>query len=208
MGKMGYSWKTAFLFMLLFTVLCLAGCRDTAVLYDSGGEETGNVPAGETADSGEAAEEAAGETASRKTAESVICVYVCGEVHAPGVYELPESARVVDAVEAAGGMTEKASDTWLNLAELLSDGQKIEVPSAERAEELLEEEKEAESGLVNLNTASAEELMTLTGVGEAKARAILDYREEHGGFQKPEDLMEIPGIKEGVFQKIKDQITV
>ena len=75
-------------------------------------------------------------------------------------------------------------------------------------EELLEEEKEAESGLVNLNTASAEELMTLTGVGEAKARAILDYREEHGGFQKPEDLMEIPGIKEGVFQKIKDQITV
>ena len=199
MGKMGYSWKTAFIFMLLFTVLCLAGCRDTAVLYDSGGEE---------ADSGEAAEEAAGETASRQTAESVICVYVCGEVHAPGVYELPESARVVDAVEAAGGMTEEASDTWLNLAELLSDGQKIEVPSAERAEELLEEEKEAESGLVNLNTASAEELMTLTGVGEAKARAILDYREEHGGFQKPEDLMEIPGIKEGVFQKIKDQITV
>ena len=208
MGKMGYSWKTAFLFMLLFTVLCLAGCRDTAVLYDSSGEETGNVPAGETADSGEAAEEAAGETASRKTAESVICVYVCGEVHAPGVYELPESARVVDAVEAAGGMTEEASDTWLNLAELLSAGQKVEVPSAARAEEALEEEEEAESGLVNLNTASAEELMTLTGVGEAKARAILDYREEHGGFQKPEDLMEIPGIKEGVFQKIKDQITV
>ena len=138
---------------------------------------------------------------------AVICVYVCGEVHAPGVYELPESARVVDAVEAAGGMTEEASDTWLNLAELLSDGQKIEVPSGSRRKSL-EEEKEAETGLVNLNTASAEELMTLTGVGEAKARAILDYREEHGGFQKPEDLMEIPGIKEGVFQKIKDQITV
>ena len=194
--------------MLLFTVLCLAGCRDTAVLYDSSGEETGNVPAGETADSGEAAEEAAGETASRKTAESVICVYVCGEVEAAGVYELPEGSRIVDAVEAAGGMTEEASDTWLNLAEPVSDGQKIEVPSREQAEELKEEEAEAQAGLVNLNTASAEELMTLSGVGEAKARAILDYREEHGGFKEPEELMEIPGIKEGVFQKIKDQITV
>ena len=126
----------------------------------------------------------------------------------PGVYELPEGSRIVDAVEAAGGMTEAASGTWLNLAEPVSDGQKIEVPSETEASELEKEQQEAQSGLVNLNTASAEELMTLTGIGESKAEAILSYREEHGGFEKPEELMEIPGIKEGVFEKIRDQVTV
>ena len=151
--------------------------------------------------------EASGEKASERSGDRVF-VYVCGEVKSPGVYELPEGSRIVDAVEAAGGMTEAASGTWLNLAEPVSDGQKIEVPSETEAAELEKEQQEAQSGLVNLNTASAEELMTLTGIGESKAEAILSYREEHGGFEKPEELMEIPGIKEGVFEKIRDQVTV
>ncbi len=205
---MRYSWKKAFLLSMCLVYVCLSGCQDTAVLYDSReGQETEGTAGGAEGTDGiteETSTEGAGETGR----ENSVFVYVCGEVEAAGVYELPEGSRIVDAVEAAGGMTEEASDTWLNLAEPVSDGQKIEVPSREQAEELKEEEAEAQAGLVNLNTASAEELMTLSGVGEAKARAILDYREEHGGFKEPEELMEIPGIKEGVFQKIKDQITV
>lgn len=205
---MRYSWKRAFLLGMCLVYGCLSGCRGTAVLYDSTeGQEAEAADVGNGGTDG-LLEEAPAEKTGEEKQENRVFVYVCGEVEAAGVYELPEGSRIVDAVEAAGGMTEEASGTWLNLAEPVSDGQKIEVPSREQAEELKKEEEEAQSGLVNLNTASAEELMTLSGVGEAKAQAILDYREEHGGFQKPEDLMEIPGIKEGVFQKIKDQITV
>ena len=115
---------------------------------------------------------------------------------------------MTDAIEAAGGMTEEAADTYLNLAETLSDGQKIEVPSLEEAEVLTEAGKTGAAGLVNLNRATEEELMTLSGIGASKAKEIIRYRETKGGFGKPEDLMKIPGIKEGVFHKIRDQITV
>ncbi len=216
MGKMRYRWEKLFALGMLLTLL-LSGCKNTALLYDSmaeSEEQTQEEDAlsetpfpGDASESGSISEGASLE-GSGESSSSPVFVYVCGEVEKPGVYELQEGDRVVDAVEAAGGMTGEASDTWLNLAELISDGQKIEVPSREQAEELAKVREEEESGLVNLNTASEEELMTLTGIGEAKAREILNYREEHGGFQKPEELMEIPGIKEGVFLKIKDQITV
>ena len=213
---MRYRWEKLFALGMLLTLL-LSGCKNTALLYDSmaeSEEQTQEEDAlsetplpGDASESGSISEGASLE-GSGESSSSPVFVYVCGEVEKPGVYELQEGDRVVDAVEAAGGMTGEASDTWLNLAELISDGQKIEVPSREQAEELAKVREEEESGLVNLNTASEEELMTLTGIGEAKAREILNYREEHGGFQKPEELMEIPGIKEGVFLKIKDQITV
>ena len=203
---------------LVFLCACflcsfLTGCQEAAVLYDSDGSVEGLLPeessaSGESGGGREAVSEEGGEATAAEPATQTLCVYVCGEVKSPGVYELPEGSRIVDAVEAAGGMTEAASGTWLNLAEPVSDGQKIEVPSETEAAELEKEQQEAQSGLVNLNTASAEELMTLTGIGESKAEAILSYREEHGGFEKPEELMEIPGIKEGVFEKIRDQVTV
>ena len=124
-------------------------------------------------------------------------------------YGAPATAGAIcDAVEAAGGMTGDAAETYLNLAETLSDGQKIEVPSVEMAEALEEAAAQDTSGLVNLNRATEAELMTLSGIGESKAKEIIRYRESRGGFQKPEDLMNIPGIKEGVFHKIRDQITV
>lgn len=203
---------------LVFLCACflcgfLTGCQEAAVLYDSDGSVEELLPeessASEESGGGrEAVSEEGGEAAAAEPAAQTLCVYVCGEVKSPGVYELLEGSRIVDAVEAAGGMTEAASGTWLNLAEPVSDGQKIEVPSETEASELEKVQQEAQSGLVNLNTASAEELMTLTGIGESKAEAILSYREEHGGFEKPEELMEIPGIKEGVFEKIRDQVTV
>ena len=182
-------------------ILACTGCKSRAVLYDS--EETAEVQE-ETQEKGS---DAGPDTGQEETLEK-ICVYVCGEVKNPGVYELEAGARVAEAVEAAGGMTEEAAESRLNLAEHMTDGQKIEVPSKEQEEQLKEEAFGQGSGLVNLNTASAEQLTTLRGIGETKAEDILNYREAHGGFRSIEELMQIPGIKERVFEKIKDQITV
>ncbi len=183
----------------IFLLTC--GCGKPAALYDSGQVQEGD--SGTETREGESREEI-------PDAQEVmeICVYVCGEVAAPGIYQMAADARIGDALEAAGGMTENAADTWLNLAEHMKDGQKIEVPDRERAEVLAKEAQQEESSLVNLNTATAEQLMSLTGVGQSKAEDILNYREQHGSFQTIEELMQIPGIKERVFEKIKDRITV
>ncbi len=137
-------------------------------------------------------------------------VYVCGEVAAPGVYELPAGSRIFEAIERAGGFTEAAAAESLNLAAVVSDGMKLRVLS--EAELLtLPESAQAEDGrpdLVNLNTAAKAELMTLPGIGESRAEDIIRYREQSGGFQKIEDIMKVSGIKEAGFQKIKDRITV
>ncbi|MCF2682957.1 helix-hairpin-helix domain-containing protein [Faecalicatena contorta] len=143
--------------------------------------------------------------------QETICVHVCGEVCNPGVYELEAGSRLYEAIEAAGGMTEKAAKDYLNQAEKAEDGQQIYVPSGEEvscSDEQSVSGNDREDGKVNLNTASKEQLMTLSGIGEAKASAIISYREAHGGFQNIEELMQVEGIKEGVFQKVKDQIKV
>lgn len=141
--------------------------------------------------------------------EESIYVHVCGEVNAPGVYELPAGSRVYAAIEAAGGITEKAAEASLNQAEKLSDGQQVCVPSGEEAEGQAlygQDVNEADDGKVNLNTAAKEELMTLDGIGEVKAEAIIRYREENGGFSSAEELKEVEGIKDGVFNKVKDHV--
>lgn len=146
-------------------------------------------------------------------------VYVCGAVNAPGVYELPAGSRIYEALNAAGGACAEADPVYLNRAEEIQDGQQIYVPTVEEAKALGQppaaqasagsgEEAGGTGGKVNLNTASKEELMTLTGIGETKAQSILAYRMEHGRFTSVEELMQIPGIKEGVFRKIRDSITV
>lgn len=160
--------------------------------------------------------------------EEAVCevvVHVCGEVSSPGVYTLPGGSRVYQAIEAAGGFTSDAFEDYLNQANELSDGMKVYVPSKE---EISDEEfqqslitSEAQQSvmssltdstsmttLVNINTATREDLMTLKGIGESKADKIISYRETQGGFGCIEDIMNIPGIKEGMFNKIKDLITV
>ncbi|SFR86242.1 competence protein ComEA [Anaeromicropila populeti] len=141
--------------------------------------------------------------------------HICGEVLRPGVYSFAEGTRLEKVIEDAGGFTKDAACDYLNLAQVVKDGEKIYVPSRQETEQMeagnlsqgtvLDVEQD---GLVNLNTADAELLMTLPGIGEAKAESILSYRAEHNGFQKIEELMEIEGIKEGVFNKIKDLITI
>ena len=110
-------------------------------------------------------------------------------------------------------MTEEASTDSVNLARAVSDGEQIYIPTSEETEAQgimpgTDSGASAAQKKVNINTASAEELMTLTGIGEAKAESIIRYREENGRFQRIEDLMEISGIKEGVFEKIKDDIII
>jgi competence protein ComEA len=137
-----------------------------------------------------------------------IYVHVCGEVKCPGVYELEAGSRVYEAIEAAGGVTSKAAEDALNQAEILEDGQKIQVLSKEAVHREQQNTDLNADGKMNINSASKEELMTLPGVGESKADAIIRYRSENGNFKSIEEIMEIEGIKEGVFKKIEDQITV
>jgi competence protein ComEA len=133
-----------------------------------------------------------------------IFVFVCGAVVKAGVYELPAESRVFEAVQMAGGFSENAATAQINQAEMLEDGIRLYIPTMD---EMMKEQSE-EDGKVNINTAAKEELMTLPGVGEAKAALIVEYREEQGRFQKIEDIMNISGIKEGLFGKIKDYIKV
>jgi len=150
--------------------------------------------------------------------KSGIYVYICGEVINPGVYELSGDSRIYEAVDAAGGFTENAARECVNLASKVSDGMQITIYNREEAASLQADSASvggnagksgtSGSGLVNLNTATKEELMTLKGIGESKAEDIIRYREKSGGFKKIEDIMKISGIKENGFQKIKDSITV
>ena len=151
-----------------------------------------------------------------ETKESTDCyVYICGAVVHPGVYKLTAGSRIYEVVSAAGGLLDNACEDSINQAEVVTDGQMIKVLTQDEAQEQEIPKGEADAGSsqesdgkVNLNTAGVSELMTLPGIGETKAGQILSYREEKGGFTSIEEIMNITGIKEGVYSKIKDYITV
>lgn len=143
-----------------------------------------------------------------QTQENVIYVYVCGYVNDPGVYQFAEGSRRFEAIEAAGGIKESGCAELLELAGVLTDGERIYVPSEEEAEAVRYAENSGKSGLINLNQAGKEQLMTLPGIGESRAEAILQYRENNGAFGSIEDIMKVSGIKEAAFAKIKDYICV
>ena len=170
--------------------------------------------------------------ASSEEAKTLV-VHICGAVSAPGVYELPAGSRIIDAVEAGGGFLPEAEEACCNLAEEIVDGCQIYIMTKSESCADGQTEKKAgiqtspdsdmqttdinvrsnsttalENGLVNLNTADVAALMTLPGIGESRAKAIISYREQHGAFAKIEDIMKISGIKQAAFSKIKDKITV
>ncbi|WP_282032976.1 helix-hairpin-helix domain-containing protein [Metabacillus indicus] len=158
------------------------------------------------------------ETTTDQSAESQpeeLIVDVKGEVKAPGVYEMKPGERYHHVIDAAGGLTEQADAAQINLAALLEDGMVVQVPKiGEAPNELTQQPAGAHASgaggdkVVNLNKASSEELQTLTGIGPAKAEAIIAYREEAGGFKAVEDLMNVSGIGEKSFEKVKDSISV
>ncbi len=177
-------------------------------------------------------------SAIQQPVSRTIYVDVCGAVVNPGVYELSSDSRVFQAIEKAGGYLPGAAASYLNRARSLSDGQQIYVPTQEEVDSQtipLTQDETAQDGVVqegtaqtgtaadntadgtgttqagqriNLNTADVSQLSTLTGVGESKALAIIAYREENGPFTSIEDIMNVPGIKEGTYEKIKDKIAI
>ena len=207
-------------------VFGLTGSRDSARELDDTGaivmNSGGDLEPGEQAEDENISATENNTPEDRRDVEnsekSGVYVYICGEVIKPGVYELSGDSRIYEAVDAAGGFTENAARECVNLASKVSDGMQITIYNREEAASLLADSAPvgenagksgtSGSGLVNLNTATKEELMTLKGIGESKAEDIIRYREKSGGFKKIEDIMKISGIKEAGFQKIKDSITV
>ena len=181
----------------------------------------------------EAVHEEMEQTDNTVNEKETVFVYVCGAVLNSGVYELAAGSRIYQAIDAAGGFTEEAAERMLNLASEVTDGQQItvytqaEVDAGLAADALGTDGAEnvtgtvdsvqnfagntvsaSSGGKINLNTASLEELQTLSGIGESRAQAIITYRETHGGFTSIDEIKNISGIKEKVFEKIKEEIEV
>ena len=142
---------------------------------------------------------------------------ICGAVQEPGVYKLEEGARIFQLIKQAGGLREDADLTRVNQAEKVTDGMKVRIYTKEEAaslpQQIWESTAESEqtapvSAKININSADIAQLTQLTGIGEARAADIIAYRTEHGRFLTIEEIMNVSGIKESTFQKIKDQIVV
>ena len=222
------------IFVILCMLMCVCqGCSDEEVMEIISEEADKEENADDSIE--EASDALADNTEKTENIETddsqSFVVYVSGYVNNPGVYELSAGSRVIDAIDAAGGYSKEAYDNYLNLASLIADGQMIYVPSEEEIESGSIERgvasgadgsgvggvtggngggnggNSSDSGtLVNINQASKEELMTLPGIGESKADKIIAYREANGRFNSPEGIMEISGIKDGLYNKIKDKI--
>ncbi len=146
------------------------------------------------------------------TAVSVVRTYVYvdvkGAVRYPGVYRIELGLRVVDAVMMAGGFTDDADIMDINLARSVTDEMMIVIPFAATNTETETEETDADAGKININTATLDQLDTLYGIGYILAQRIIDYRAEYGDFEAIEDIMKVNGIKESIYEQIKDDIVV
>lgn len=210
-GKMKLALAAGFVAvasLALFVVIALGGSRGGVVIERENALAT--APAVTT--------ETSSDASTPEPVAASIFVHIDGAVVAPGVYELTGSLpRVNDAVIAAGGLAGDADTSALNLAAVLSDGEKIHVPRQGEAVATGQTSSvpasgsdggASSSGVININTATAEELDSLPGIGPSTAAAIVEDRERNGPFASPEDLMRVSGIGEGKFSKLKDQIRV
>ena len=207
---------------LAVCVFALAGVGLLRVATSDGlvivtGEEVDADQADDDAATSEAADEA--DDPDDSETASTIFVYVSGAVNNPCVCELDEGSRVVDAIKAAGGFADDAATDALNLARVLVDGEQIDVPTLEEqaaAEEAgvslstsSTEDSTADSAeLININTATAEELETLPGIGEVTAANIIADREANGPFESIKDITRVSGIGDKKFEAIADLICV
>ncbi len=143
-----------------------------------------------------------------------IVVHITGAVPRPGVYALPQGARVQDAISAAGGFLAEADTETINLARELEDGERLEITYIEGASPVIptpgleNEPPTSSSELIDINTASQAELESLPGIGPTTAKKIMDYRDANGPFVSIEDIVNVSGIGPVTFERIKDLITV
>ncbi|MDO4519435.1 MAG: helix-hairpin-helix domain-containing protein [Eubacteriales bacterium] len=228
--KIPANLRQGFLALFVSTALICAGCvkaEEKAFFSEAQTIESTEekMDADSNAENTENAENTVETPDAQSTISAEIYVDVCGAVKNPGVYCLPASSRVFEAIELAGGYTDEAAASYVNRAGILNDGQQIYIPTQTEVDQnLLQTMQSAQdasgsqgtdaaqniqnSGRININRATKEELTTLTGIGEAKAQAIIAYREENGLFSSVEEITNVPGIKGGTYDKIKDGITI
>lgn len=151
-----------------------------------------------------------------------IYVDIKGAIKKPGVYKLEENSRIIDAINISGGLLKTANTTYTNLSKILNDSEVIKIYTNEEVKKLeketqeelpkietnITEEPKQENSLININTSTKEQLQTLNGIGESKANSIIDYRTQNGPFKTIEDIKNVSGISETLYDKIKDFITV
>lgn len=189
--------------------------RSSGVSFERG-DEAGTLDVHEA---GDASPDDADESPAKSSSAAEMYVDVDGAVVRPGVYRLKDGARVSQAIDAAGGLTAEADVTGLNRASKITDGQKIYVPMVGEQQAAAASDGAdggtastsgtgSSSGLVNINTASAAELQTLSGIGPSMAQSIIDERTQNGAFASVDDLMRVSGIGEKKLAKIKDCICV
>ena len=214
----------------------LTGCGDKAMLYEI--DDVNKAETVENAATEDEPVTASAETLDAEIKsvtddnEQMLVVFLCGAVNNPGVYELKADSRIIDGINKAGGFTEDASIDALNLAMEVSDGSRIYVPTTEEvsyategddafvrpdmSDRYISDSDGLSSGndgkgsvsKVNINTADETLLTSLSGIGPNRAKAIITYREEHGGFGTIEELMNVSGIGQASFDKLKDDITI
>lgn len=144
----------------------------------------------------------------------MIVVEIKGEVANPDVYEISEGSIIRDLITKAGGLTNEANIDKINRADKLRDNQLIVIPNKNELSNantninVSKEGNTSEDGIININTASLEELQKINGVGEVKAKSIINYREKNGGFKSIDEMKNIEGIGDKTFEKMKDQITI
>lgn len=160
------------------------------------------------------------ETNNQPEEKNKIFLHITGEVNMPGIIEIDEGARLADVIEAAGGFTENADINKVNLAYLVKDGQKINIPNVNSVDTnsyitenigeniIIEDITSSSTNLVNINTATQTELETLTGIGPSTALKIIKYRKENGKFKTIEDIKNVSGVGDSKFEAIKDEICV
>lgn len=147
-----------------------------------------------------------------------IYIDIKGAIKKPGVYKLEENSRIIDAINISGGLLKNANTVHTNLSKILTDAEVIKIYTNEEIKKIeketpneipaLEEEIKQETTLININNASIEQLQTLNGIGESKAKSIIDYRTQNGPFKTIEDVKNVSGISETIYDKIKAFITV
>ncbi|MCR4903000.1 MAG: helix-hairpin-helix domain-containing protein [Butyrivibrio sp.] len=225
------SRKIASIALCFIAFTMLTGCtkKSDEIILDPVEETTAEISEAVNAASSESFGEditLSGSSESSKPEDMTIYVHVCGAVVNEGVYELCKGSRVIDAVNAAGGFDVDADTTYVNQAAEIADGLKIRIPYKYETDsavagdsfEVMSQgispeinalsESDTSGGKININLADEDKLCQLPGIGKGYARKIIDYREQNGSFNVIEDIMKVSGIKDKLFSRIRDMITV